>query len=60
MKNKLYYTLDQLMIDLPSLKDTEITIVSDFEKTIKLSTMRYKSLLNKIKKTKYKNKEGEC
>ena len=50
MKTKIYYTLDQLIKDLPTLKDVEITICSDFEKTISLNSYSYKSLKEQMKK----------
>lgn len=56
MKTKIYYTLDQLIKDLPTLKNTEITICSDFEKTISLNTYSYKSLKEQIKKRNIKIK----
>lgn len=56
MKNKIYYTMDQLIKDLPSLKDVEITVINDFEKTICLNTYSYKSLKEQIKKRNIKIK----
>lgn len=50
MTPKVYYTLDQLLKDLPTLKDKQIFVISDFDKTINLDTLKYKSLLSQIKR----------
>ena len=50
MTPKVYYTLDQLLKDLPTLKDKQIFVISDFNKTINLDTLKYKSLLSQIKR----------
>lgn len=53
---KLYYTFDQLIKDLPSLKDVEICIVHDFDKTIKLKTREYQSVKAQLKRQNIKIK----
>ena len=48
---KLYYTFNQLRKDLPSLRDTEINIVDDFDKTIKnIKTREYQSVKAQLKR----------
>lgn len=51
---KLYYTFNQLRKDLPSLKDIEICIASDFDKTIKLKTREYQSVKAQLKRQNIK------
>lgn len=51
---KLYYTLNQLRADLPYLKDVEIKVVNDFDRTIDLDTFQYKSLKNQLKRQNIK------
>lgn len=51
---KLYYTFNQLKADLPYLKDVEIKVANDFDRTIDLDTYRYKSLMKQIKKQNIK------
>lgn len=54
---KLYYTFDQLRKDLPSLKDVEICIAPDFDKTTKyLKTREYQSLKAQLKRQNIKIK----
>lgn len=52
---KLYYTFDKLKKDLPSLRDTEINIVDDFDKTIKnIKTREYQSVKAQLKRQNIK------
>ena len=52
---KLYYTFNQLRKDLPSLRDTEINIVDDFDKTIKnIKTREYQSVKAQLKRQNIK------
>ena len=51
---KLYYTYEQLKKDLPYLKDVEIKVVNDFDRTINLDTKEYQSLKSQIKKQNIK------
>ena len=54
---KVYYTYNQLKKDLPSLRDTEINIVYDFDKTIKnLKTREYQSVKAQLKRQNIKIK----
>lgn len=52
--DKIYYTYDQLKKDLPGLRNTEIFVISEFDKTINLKTEDYKSLLAQIKRQNIK------
>ena len=48
---KIYYTFEQLKKDLPKLKDTEISIGDDFDKTTRfLNTWEYKSVKAQLKR----------
>ncbi len=51
---KLYYTLNQLKADLPYLKDVEIKVVNDFDRTIDLNSFQYRSLKNQLKRQNIK------
>lgn len=51
---KLYYTFNQLKADLPYLKDVEIKVANDFDRTIDLDTFRYKSLMKQVKRQNIK------
>ena len=52
---KIYYTFDKLKKDLPSLRDTEINIVDDFDKTIKnIKTREYQSVKAQLKRQNIK------
>lgn len=51
---KLYYTYEQFKKDLPYLKDVEIKVVNDFDRTINLNTKEYQSLKSQIKKQNIK------
>ena len=54
---KIYFTYDQLKKDLPKLKDTEINIVDDFDKTIKnIKTREYQSVKAQLKRQNIKIK----
>lgn len=54
---KIYYTFEQLKKDLPKLKDTEINIIDDFDKTTRnLKTREYKSLKAQLKRQNIKIK----
>ena len=54
---KLYYTFEQLKKDLPILKDTEINIGDDFDKTTKfLKTREYQSVKAQLKRQNIKIK----
>ena len=53
---KVYYTFEQLKKDLPSLRDTEINIGDDFDKTIKLDTRAYQSVKAQLKRQNIKIK----
>ena len=54
---KLYYTYDQLVKDLPTLKDCEINVVSGFERTLLyLKTRAYQSLKSQLKRRNIKIK----
>ena len=54
---KVYYTYNQLKKDLPSLRDTEINIVYDFDKTIKnIKTREYQSVKAQLKRQNIKIK----
>lgn len=54
---KVYYTYEQLKKDLPSLRDTEINIVDDFDKTIKnIRTREYQSVKAQLKRQNIKIK----
>lgn len=48
---KIYFTYEQLKKDLPSLRDTEINIVDDFDKTIRnIKTREYQSVKAQLKR----------
>ena len=48
---KIYFTFEQLKKDLPKLKDTEINIGSDFDKTTRnLKTREYQSVKAQLKR----------
>lgn len=52
---KIYFTFEQLKKDLPSLRDTEINIVDDFDKTTRnLKTREYQSLKAQLKRQNIK------
>lgn len=52
---KIYFTFEQLKKDLPSLRDTEINIVDDFDKTIKnIKTREYQSVKAQLKRQNIK------
>ena len=54
---KIYFTYEQLKKDLPKLKDTEINIVDDFDKTIKnIKTREYQSVKAQLKRRNIKIK----
>ena len=53
---KVYYTFEQLKKDLPSLRDTEINIGNDFDKTIELDTRAYQSVKAQLKRQNIKIK----
>ena len=54
---EIYYTFEQLKKDLPTLKDTEINIGDDFDKTIKfLKTREYQSVKAQLKRQNIKIK----
>ena len=54
---KIYSTIDSLKKDLPKLKDTEIKVWDDFDKTTKfLNTWEYKSLKAQLKRQNIKIK----
>lgn len=53
---KVYYTFEQLKKDLPSLRDTEINIGDDFDKTIELDTRAYQSVKAQLKRQNIKIK----
>ena len=54
---KIYFTYDQLKKDLPKLKDTEINIVNDFDKTINnIKTREYQSVKAQLKRQNIKIK----
>ncbi len=54
---KIYFTYEQLKKDLPKLKDTEINIVDDFDKTIKnIKTREYQSVKAQLKRQNIKIK----
>lgn len=54
---KVYYTYEQLKKDLPSLRDTEINIGDDFDKTTRnLKTREYQSLKAQLKRQNIKIK----
>ena len=54
---KVYYTFEQLKKDLPSLRDTEINIGDDFEKTTRnLKTREYQSVKAQLKRQNIKIK----
>lgn len=53
---KIYFTYEQLKKDLPSLRDTEINIGDDFDKTIKLDTRAYQSIKAQLKRQNIKIK----
>lgn len=54
---KIYFTYEQLKKDLPSLRDTEINIVDDFDKTIKnIKTREYQSVKAQLKRQNIKIK----
>ena len=48
---KVYYTFEQLKKDLPSLRNTEINISDDFDKTTRnLKTREYQSVKAQLKR----------
>lgn len=48
---KIYFTFEQLKNDLPKLKNTEINITDDFEKTTRnLKTREYQSVKAQLKR----------
>ena len=48
---KIYFTYEQLKKDLPCLRDTEINIVDDFDKTIRnIKTREYQSVKAQLKR----------
>lgn len=52
---KVYYTFEQLKKDLPSLRDTEINIGDDFDKTTRnLKTREYQSVKAQLKRQNIK------
>lgn len=54
---KVYYTFEQLKKDLPSLRDTEINIGDDFDKTTRnLKTREYQSVKAQLKRQNIKIK----
>lgn len=54
---KVYYTFEQLKKDLPTLKDTEINIGDDFDKTTRfLKTREYQSVKAQLKRQNIKIK----
>ena len=54
---KIYCTFEQLKKDLPTLKNTEIKVWNDFDKTTKiLNTYQYKSLKAQLKRQNIKIK----
>ena len=54
---KVYYTYEQLKKDLPKLKDTEINIGDDFDKTTRfLKTREYQSVKAQLKRQNIKIK----
>lgn len=54
---KVYYTFEQLKKDLPKLKDTEINIGDDFDKTTRfLKTREYQSVKAQLKRQNIKIK----
>lgn len=54
---KVYSTVDSLKKDLPKLKDIEINISDDFERTTKfLNSYQYKSLKAQLKRQNIKIK----
>ena len=54
---KIYSTVDSLKNDLPKLKDVEINISDDFERTTKiLDSYQYKSLKAQLKRQNIKIK----
>ena len=54
---KIYFTFEQLKKDLPSLRDTEINIGDDFDKTTRfLKTREYQSVKAQLKRQNIKIK----
>ena len=54
---KIYFTFEQLKRDLPSLRDTEINIGDDFDKTTRnLKTREYQSVKAQLKRQNIKIK----
>lgn len=54
---RVYYTYEQLKKDLPSLRDREINIGDDFDKTTRnLKTREYQSLKAQLKRQNIKIK----
>ena len=54
---KIYYTFDKLKKDLPTLRDTEINISDDFDRTTRnLKTREYQSLKAQLKRQNIKIK----
>lgn len=51
---KIYYTYNALSKDLPNLKDTEITVIYDFDKSIHLNAIEYKSFKATLKRQNIK------
>lgn len=52
---KIYFTYEQLKKDLPCLRDTEINIVDDFDKTTRnLKTREYQSVKAQLKRQNIK------
>lgn len=54
---KIYFTYEQLKKDLPTLRDKEINIGDDFDRTTRfLKTREYKSLKAQLKRQNIKIK----